>query len=89
MGILTSICWCPLSLNSGEKKHSVEAAVGPHLIHLLILGTNWPAFKALVMKTLWDGSCSSKAWVGSSAALIAFEIIGLDLIGLNKGITFY
>ncbi len=49
-----------LAIQFRGQKHNVEVAVKPHLRHLLILETNWPAFKVLLGVLCVDASCGKE-----------------------------
>ncbi len=57
-----------LAIQSRGQKHNVEVAANPHLRHLLILGTNWAAFKILLGFLCVDAS-SGKEKPGGEAAV--------------------
>ncbi len=38
----------PVGIQFRGKKHSIKVTVNPHLRHLLILGTDWPAFSQVL-----------------------------------------
>ena len=60
----------PITIEFRGKKHSVKAAVSPHLTHPLILGTNWMQFRVLV-KALVENGPRSAIRKGACAALEA------------------
>ncbi len=46
----------PVSIKFRGKIHRIEVAVNSHLKHLLILGTDWPAFTQLLGIVCADAS---------------------------------
>ncbi|XP_067305555.1 uncharacterized protein [Pseudorasbora parva] len=55
----------PITIQFRGEKHNVEVAVSPHLRHPLILGTNWPAFSALLGSLCADAAWEKKARRGA------------------------
>ncbi len=56
-----------LTIQFRGQKHKVEVAVNPRLLHPLILGTNWPAFKILLGVLCVDASCGKEKPEGEAA----------------------
>ncbi len=56
-----------LAIQFRGQKHNLEVAVNPRLRHLLILVTNWPAFKIVLGVLCVDASCGKEKPEGEAA----------------------